>query len=129
MATLHEHAARMRLLILEEDRHNIDELRDFFSAQGCECEVALDLETARRILSERVMEIAAVNVQTARISEEDLIRDFRSRVPSLSLVLYNGTGKKSLQRRLRRLGADSCLSKKSDLESVVRAIARVLESK
>ena len=43
MGTRREDLIRPRVLLVEQDRHGIDYLRDAFSEQGCECEVALDL--------------------------------------------------------------------------------------
>jgi len=128
MSNLQNRHRRCRLLIVEEDRHNIDQLRDVFTEKGYECEVALDLETARRILRERFMDISAVNLATAGLKDEELIGEFKASDPGMVLVLYNGTTKKTRQRRLRRMGADSYLSRNSDIGAVIRSIERVMEA-
>jgi len=115
-----------RLLLLESDRRSFDELREALMRKGYECEVALDLETARRIVAERRMAAAALNVQVAAIPEEDLIAELRQRWPGMRLILYNGTAEKTRKRRLRRAGADSYLGPGADPAAVVRAIERVL---
>ncbi len=126
MSTPRPTVARQRLVLLENDRHNIDELRDFFLEKGYECEVALDLETARTILDERRMDLAAVNLELADVTDEQIIEEFKERDPEMALVLYSGLKDKTRQRRLRRAGADSYLSKASDIGAVARAIDRVL---
>lgn len=118
-------ADRLRLLIVEEDRRSYDELRGALMELGYECEVALDMETARTVIGERRMGMAVVNVQMAEKPEEELIREFKEASPGIRLVFYNGTTDKTRQRRLRRVGADSYLSTASDLGAVVRAVERV----
>jgi len=127
MNRLRDEATRCRLLIVDEDRRNFDELRDMFNDMGYECEVALDGETARSILDERLMDMVIVNAAVAAGREEQLVRDFKQADPRMRVVLFNGTSKKTEQRRLRRLGAASCLSKASDLKAVVRAVERALD--
>lgn len=129
MNVLREEALRRRLLLVEDDRHSIDELRDIFTQQGYECEVALDFATARKILAERMMDLAVVNASLSAVSDEKLVQEFMAHDPSMCLVIYNGTGDKARQRRLRRMGADSYLSEASDLRAVGRAVQKVLEAK
>ncbi len=126
MRALREEVVRRRLLLVEEDRHNIDELRDAFTERGCECEVALDLETARNILQERMMDLAVINADLPGFDSEAIIQEFKAASPAMALVIYNGTGDKTKQRKFRRMGADSYLSKASDLKAVIRAVANVL---
>lgn len=126
MRTARPAIERQRLVLLEEDRHNIDELRDFFLQKGYECEVALDMETARSILDERRMDLAVVNLELAGAQDEQIIEEFKARDPEMALVLYNGRKDKARQRRLRRAGADSYLSTASDIGAVARAVERVL---
>ena len=126
MRALEHGVAGRRLLVVEEDRHNIDALRDAFGGLGYECEVALDLETAQTILGERRMALAVVNAQVPGVTDETLITELKRIAPDIRIVLYNGTSKKTRQRRLRRLGADSYLSTGDDMSTVVRSVQRVL---
>ncbi len=127
MTAFREEVLRRRLLLVEEDRHNIDELRDAFAQQGYECEVALDLETARNILQERMMDLAVVNADLAGFDSEAIIEEFKGDRPEMSLVVYNGVRDRTEQRRFRRMGADSYLSEASDLKAVVRSVVNVLQ--
>lgn len=129
MTVLREEVVRRRVLLVEQDRHNIDQLRDAFTEEGCECEVALDLETAGNILGERLMDLAVVNGDLPGFEDEKLIEEFKSRAPAIALVIYNGTGDKTQQRRLRRMGATSYLSKASDLKAVIRAVQKVIKAR
>lgn len=125
MSTLTHYSASRRLLIVEGDRHNFDELRDYCVEMGYECEVALDPDTALGILTERQMDLAVVNAELSD-DDEELIQGFKTANPEVALVIFNGTGKKSEQRRFRRMGASSYLSASSDLGAVIRAIERTL---
>jgi len=122
-----EPVVRRRLLVLEENRHSIDELRDAFTQEGYECEVALDLATARTVLGGRLMDAAVINVSLTGINDEEVIREFKSLNRAMSLVVYNGVKDRARQRRMRALGADSYLSAPSDLKAVEKAVKKVLE--
>jgi DNA-binding NtrC family response regulator len=126
MRTLRSDPARRRLLIVDTNRRNFDELRDVFTRRGHECEVALDGATARSILAERTMDMVIINVEAAGGDAEEFVVELKEADPDMALVLFNGTSGKTEQRRLRRLGASSCLSKASDLRAVVRAVDRAL---
>ena len=120
---------RRRLLLVEDDRHAIDELRDMLSEKGFECEVALGLETAQEILSERRMDAVIANAKCEQLPSggvRGLIGSLRKLAPSAKIVIFNGVTSKVLQRRLRRLGADGYLSERSDLRAVARSVERVL---
>jgi ActR/RegA family two-component response regulator len=127
MSAFREESTTQRLLLVEGDRHAIDDLRDQFGTEGFECEVALDIETARTILQERLMDVAVINLSLVTASEDALIEELKAYNPGMHLVLYNGRADKADQRRLRRLGADSYLSESSDLNAVARAAHRLLE--
>lgn len=127
--TSREPVVRRRLLLVEADRHNIDELRDVFSDRGYECEVALELTTARNILTERMMDVTVINAAISGVNDEEIIREFRGRDCSMSLVIYNGTKDKARQRKLRSMGANSYLSTTSDLKAVAKAVINVLSTR
>lgn len=127
MGAIGRKATRRRLLIVEEDRRSYDELRSALMERGFECEVALNIKTARNIIAERRMAMLLVNTQLLDEPEENLIEELEEKAPNTRIVFYNGTTDKKRQRRLRRFGADSYLSTASDLGAVVRAVERVFE--
>lgn len=124
-----EPVLRRRLLLLEQDRHTIDELRDAFTERGYECEVALDLATARNILRERLMTMSVINALLTGISDAELIPELKACNLDMALVVYNGTDDKVRQRKFRSMGADSYLSKATDLKAVARAALKVLDAR
>jgi len=125
MVTGREEVVVRRLLLVEDQRHSIDDLRDAFNAEGYECEVALDFATARYILGERLMDLAVVNANLADSPDDGLIAEMKASNPAMLLVIYNGKATKARQRTLRRLGADSYLSKASDAQTIIRAVHKL----
>jgi DNA-binding NtrC family response regulator len=122
-------AGGSRLLLVEQDPHVIDELRDHFGGPMFECEVALNIETAWQVLDERRMDAIVVDVENESIEIEDipdLIPKLKEKDEEMNVVIFNGVSDKPTQRKMRRLGADGYLSVKSDLNAVVRSVRRVL---
>ena len=121
--------AGSRLLFVEQDPHVIDTLRDMFSRCAFECEVALSVETAEVILAERRMNVIVVDATTDPLPRggiPSLIQRLRAADGEMKIVVFNGVGRKATQRRMRRLGADGYLSKKSDLNAVSRSVYRIM---
>jgi DNA-binding NtrC family response regulator len=127
MSVLRPEPSGHRLLLVEDDRHNIDDLRDAFGDLGYECEVALDLNTAHSILAERRMAVVVVNAEVPEEKDEKLIEELKAIAPGMRLIVYNGTRAKARQRKLRRMGAYSYLSTASDINAVVRSVQRAFE--
>ena len=123
-------AGGSRLLLVEQDPHVIDELRDHFAGPMFECEVALNMETAWQVLDERKMDAVVVDAADESVDIEeipDLISRLKEKDEEMSIVIFNGVSDKPTQRKMRRLGADGYLSEKSDLNAVVRSVGRVLD--
>ena len=119
-----------RLLLVEHDRHVLDELRDMLVEHGFECEVALSVETAWDILSERHMDAVVVNAKIQPSPSggvRGLIRTLKRLAPTARIIIFNGVTNKVIQRRLRRQGVEGHLSERSDLKAVARCVARVLD--
>ncbi len=112
-----------RVLVVEQDRERARELRSLFSRDGYECEVALDLETAEQVTSDRRMEAVVVDLAVDGVSADDALDIFGS-TGEYGLIFFNGSTDDSVQRRCRREGADSYLSHKSDLKRVFNAARR-----
>lgn len=116
-----------RVLVVENDRERVQELRTLFSQEGCECEVALDLETAVDIVSERRMEAVAVDLSTDGVDADEALDVLGKDESEHGLVFFNGSTDDSTQRGYRRKGADSYLSHKSSLKKVVNSTCRAME--
>ena len=117
----------MRLLVLEDDRGFIEDVRDTFLAHQFECEVALNVRTAQRILEQRRMDLALIDASAPTVDAKAVVEHLKSRYPKMKLVLFNGSEKKPEQRKMRKLGADSYLGRGSDLKSLERVVLRNLD--
>lgn len=123
-------AGGSRLLLVEQDPHVIDELRDHFSGPMFECEVALNIDTAWQVLKERQMDAIVIDAADESIDMDDIpeiIPELKEEDEEMKVVIFNGISNKKNQRKMRRLGADGYLSQKSDLSAVVRSVRRVLD--
>ncbi len=123
-------AGGSRLLLVEQDPHIIDELRDQFSGPMFECEVALNIDTAWQVLEERQMDAIVIDAADESIDMDDIpeiIPKLKDADEEMKVVIFNGVSNKKNQRKMRRLGADGYLSEKSDLSAVVRSVRRVLD--
>jgi DNA-binding NarL/FixJ family response regulator len=121
--------ARRRVLLVADDPHLIDELRRLLARPHFECEVALDVETAWRILNTRRMDAVVLDAMLEDLPEAGegpLIRQIKEADPEVKLVVCKGACRKPLQRRMRRLGADGYVSRNSDPKAVVRSVERVI---
>ncbi|MFP4027984.1 MAG: response regulator [Candidatus Brocadiia bacterium] len=125
-------AGGRRLLLVEEDPHVIDDLRQLFASRMFECEVALNVETARDILEERRMDAAVVDTETVSGDDDkmrSLLEEMKKIDEEMRIVVFNGSNDKQTQREMRRKGAEGYLSVKSDLNAVARSVRRVLDMK
>lgn len=123
-------AGGSRLLLVEQDPHVIDELRDHFGGPMFECEVALNMETAWQVLQERKMDATIIDAADESVDMDDIpdiIPKLKEQNEEMKIVIFNGVSNKKNQRKMRRLGADGYLSDKSDLSAVVRSVRRVLD--
>ncbi|MHC4664100.1 MAG: hypothetical protein ACYS8W_20755 [Planctomycetota bacterium] len=99
----------IRILIVEEDRKIVEQLRDTFEERGSDVEIALSLELGLAILRERRMDLIIINLQTTkeqmRKASTELknlklgarilisvpnkhVKDFKKKFPSRSTRLY-----------------------------------------
>ena len=99
----------LRILIIEEDRKIVEQLRDTFEDGGSDVEIALTLELGLAILKERRMDLVIINLQTTKeqmrkaatelkkmkIGSRVLIsvpnkhvKDFKKKFPSRSTRIY-----------------------------------------
>lgn len=129
MALSGKKLVKSRLLLLEHDRHVIDELRDMLVSGGFECEVALTPETAEEILAERYMDAVVADAKVIPAPPggvRGLIQRLKAVAPLTKVVVFNGVTSKATQRKMRRLGAEGYLGRRSDLKAVVRSVQRIL---
>ena len=115
-----------RILLIGNARGSVQELRKRLSSNGYECEVALDLETASSVVSERKMAAVVVDLDADGLTADAVLETFPGEECQEGLILFNGSSDSAVQRRYRRRGVDSYLSEKSGPDHVLRATDRAI---
>jgi len=101
--------AALRILIIEEDRKIVEQLRDTFEEESTDVEISLTLELGLTILHDRRMDLVIINLQTTkdkmRKAATELkkmklgsrilvsvpnkhVKDFKKKFPSRSTRIY-----------------------------------------
>jgi len=119
-----------RLVLLEDKPKWIEQLQERFTPPEFECEVALTVKTARDIIAERHMDALVVDAAVESIPRGGLgalVEEMKAAAPHTKVIVFNGATAKAMQRRVRRLGADGYLSKRSDLKALERSVRRIMD--
>lgn len=119
--------AKRRVLLLEPDRQRVDEFRDILERSGFETEVALNREVAIAVLAERKMDVILIDEGASDRGSSDLVQEFHLLDPGLAICIINGAMRKTEQRVIKRMGAQSYLSAPTDGDKALKAVCRVLE--
>lgn len=116
--------ARARILILEENRQIVDELRDNLELGGFETEVALNSQVAFTILEERKMDLAIVedNIQAV-----DTLKKLHELSPELPIVFLSEQKSKRYQSSLLKAGASAILELPLDKDLVLKKVEEIVE--
>jgi DNA-binding NarL/FixJ family response regulator len=72
------------------------------------------------------MEAVVVDLDMDEVTADAVLEAFQRRDVSPGLVFFNGSAESAVQRKYRRLGADSYLSEKSGPGQVARATRRAI---
>lgn len=123
--------AKNRVLLVSSDMYQANKLKDHIKTPLVECECVNDVETAKKILSCRRMKVLAIDSNLKKLSDNNNVKDFVNEIKSLScdtkVVVYNGVCNRTIQRRIRRKGADGYLSHKNSIKNVAGSVRRVLD--
>ena len=115
---------RARILILEEDRQLVDELRDDLDLVGFETEVALSSQVAFTILEERKMDLAIVGASTQAI---DTLRKLHQQFSKLPIIFLTEQKSKRYQSSLLKEGASAVLGMPLDKDQVIARVEQIVE--
>lgn len=118
-----------RILIVEDERQTVDELRDLFEQHGYETEVALSKQVAINILNERNMDIAIINTKVQDISGIEILRDLKKINPNLPVIMISSQKLKRIESASLKEGASVFLSKPLDHATILHTIENLLESR
>lgn len=116
-----------RILIAEDERQTVDELRDHLELYGLETEVALSAPLAISIIEERKMDLAIIGTRIHDTDGLEVLRRFRELDPGLSTIILTDIKSKRYRASLIKAGARAVLKKPVDKDNVLRLIHNILE--
>ncbi len=118
-----------RVLLVGRDAYQINAISEHLSAPVVECEAVMNVETAKNVLSCRSMDVMVIDSALGspdKKTMQQLFEGLRPRSGKIKIVVYNGVCNRTLQRQIRRLGADGYLSSKNNMKSVAGSVKRIL---
>ncbi len=115
---------RARILILEEDRQIVDELRDNLELAGFETEVALGTQVAFSILDERKMDLVILG---ASIKEVEIFKKINDLSPTMPILALSEQKSKRYQSSLIKAGASTIVELPADKEHILKRIEELTE--
>ncbi len=123
-----KHMAVTRIVIVEDERLTVDELRDHLELYGYETEVALTAPVGFGIIGERKMDVAIIGEDVREVSGLDILGKLRAIDPELKIVLMTDQKSKRYQATLLKSGAQGVLTQPLDKAAALAVIESVLKS-
>ncbi|HHT9125251.1 MAG TPA: response regulator [Candidatus Brocadiia bacterium] len=118
-----------RILIIEDTRQTVDDLRDYFELEGYETEVALNSQVAVSIIAERKMSLALIGTEVHEVPAIEIIKGLRSVDPSLPIIVIYENKSKRTEAALTKAGAQDFIAKPLDKNIVLQKVKSILELK
>lgn len=115
-----------RILIIEDSRQTVDELRDCFELEGYETEVALNSQVAVSIIAERKMNLALIGMEVHEVSAIEIIKELWSVDPTLPIIVIYANKSKRTEASLIKAGARDFLIKPLDKDIVLQKVKSIL---
>lgn len=116
-----------RILIIEDERQTVDELRDHLESCGYETEVALTAPVGISVLEERKMDLVVIGENVHEISGLDILSKLKELSPGLKAVMMTPQRSKRYQASLLRSGARGVLTQPLDKTASLRMIEGVIK--
>jgi two-component system alkaline phosphatase synthesis response regulator PhoP len=116
--------ARARILILEENRQVVDELRDNLELAGFETEVALSTQVAFTVLEERKMDLVILGDSVQAI---DTLRKLQELSAQLPVVFLSEQKSKRYLAGLLKAGASAIIDLPMDKDLVIKRVEEIVE--
>ncbi|MCQ4574032.1 MAG: response regulator [Candidatus Brocadiales bacterium] len=117
-----------RILIIEDERQTVDELRDNLEFYGYETEVALAVPVGFSIVEERKMDLAVVGEEVHEVSGLDILKKLKELDPDIKVVMITSQRSKRHQASLLRSGAHGVLTQPLEKESSLKLIEGVVKT-
>ena len=113
------------LLIVDDDPCVLDVLRDLFSVEHL-CHTATTAEEAVERLAAHDYDVIVTDVSMPGMSGEDLLGFVKAHRPGTPVIFISGSTNEERAQRLVTKGAFDYLQKPSQLEEIIKRVARAV---
>lgn len=117
-----------RILIIEDERQTVDELRDNLELYGYETEVALTVPVGFSIVEQRKMDLAVVGEEVHEVSGLDILKKLKELDAEIRVVMITSQRSKRYQASLLKSGAHGVLTQPLEKESSLKLIEGVVKT-
>ncbi len=118
-----------RVLLVGRDIFQLSELRELLNSPTTECESVVNIKTAKQILDCRAMDVMVIDSKLkpwAGDYKGAFVKNLKNSYANTGIVVFNGVRNRTIQRRIRRSGADGYLSDNNNMKNVAESVIRVL---
>ncbi len=116
-----------RILIVEDERQTVDELRDLFELYGYETEVALNKQVAMTILQERSMDLAIVSTLVQGVTGVEILHEIKKYYATMPIIMISSQKLKRTESSSLKAGASVFLLKPLGHTTILQTIEDILE--
>lgn len=124
------HRKTQRILLAGKKLRELNGIREHLELPLAECESVMDIETARQLMACRRFDLIVLDSMLAPDAEmkqmKNMVEMLKSRCNGIKIVVFNGVSNRTIQRRIRRRGADGYLSSKNDMKKVAGSVRKLL---
>ena len=113
-----------RLLIIADEKLVVEELLEYFDANGYETEIALNTKTAVNIINERKMGLVIIGLKDQKSLDtvHDIITVISETKPSIPIIVIGGEKSKRTENRLTKAGATKCCPNPMEKEELLKVV-------
>ncbi|MDO8137694.1 MAG: response regulator [Candidatus Brocadiales bacterium] len=119
--------ARARILIIEDERQTVDELRDHLELHGFETEVALSGPVGTSVVEERKMDLAIIGTKVQDMEGLELLRRLKGLDPGLKAIIITDQKSKRYHASLVKAGAEGVISLPVNKDGALELIEEILK--
>lgn len=113
-----------RLLMIADEKLVVEELLEYFDANGCETEIALNTKTAVNIINERQMDLVIIGLKDQESLDlvHDIITVINETNSTIPIVIFGGEKSKRTENKLIKAGATKCCPNPIEKEELLNVI-------
>jgi len=124
MTVAQDAAARIGMLVVDDESGVLDAFRAVGEMLGYGVYVAADALTALRIFEQRAIDLAVIDLHLAESDGQELMRELRRRKPELTTVVMTGFGEVEAAISAMKEGAFDYVQKPFSLDAIHSTLVR-----